>query len=153
MPQQALFLVPFAALQDKSDQYLIQQHTISISPQFKFWISPTNRDKPFSQPPTSWLQATLPCRKSLFPVPMRPSFCPICPLPNKKRSPLPKPSIPPLSQVSRQPNKRLCSRCKPLESFIWQRTDCWMISKAWAYRGDRPGSRWQRSTQRWTIDL
>ncbi|XGW00783.1 MAG: tetratricopeptide repeat protein (plasmid) [Leptolyngbya sp. BL-A-14] len=32
MPQGSLFLVPFAALQDKSDQYLIQQHTISIAP-------------------------------------------------------------------------------------------------------------------------
>jgi CHAT domain-containing protein/Flp pilus assembly protein TadD len=32
MPQESLFLVPFAALQDKTDQYLIQQHTISIAP-------------------------------------------------------------------------------------------------------------------------
>jgi CHAT domain-containing protein len=32
MPQQALFLVPFVALKDNSDQYLIQQHTISIAP-------------------------------------------------------------------------------------------------------------------------
>ncbi|WP_223805545.1 CHAT domain-containing protein [Pseudanabaena sp. UWO310] len=32
MPQSALYLVPFAALQDKSEQYLIQKHTIAISP-------------------------------------------------------------------------------------------------------------------------
>ncbi len=32
MPQNALFLVPFAALQDKADQYLIQQHTITLAP-------------------------------------------------------------------------------------------------------------------------
>ncbi len=32
MPQESLFLIPFAALQDKTDQYLIQQHTISIAP-------------------------------------------------------------------------------------------------------------------------
>ncbi|NEQ25661.1 MAG: CHAT domain-containing protein, partial [Microcoleus sp. SIO2G3] len=32
VPQDALFLVPFAALQDANGQYLIQQHTIAIAP-------------------------------------------------------------------------------------------------------------------------
>jgi len=32
LPQNELFLVPFAALQDAQDRYLIQQHTITIAP-------------------------------------------------------------------------------------------------------------------------
>ena len=32
LPQNELFLVPFAALQDDQDRYLIQQHTITIAP-------------------------------------------------------------------------------------------------------------------------
>jgi CHAT domain-containing protein len=32
LPQNELFLVPFAALQDAQDKYLIQQHTITIAP-------------------------------------------------------------------------------------------------------------------------
>ncbi len=32
LPQNELFLVPFAALQDTQDRYLIQQHTITIAP-------------------------------------------------------------------------------------------------------------------------
>ncbi|MCL1468301.1 CHAT domain-containing protein [Argonema galeatum A003/A1] len=32
VPQESLFLVPFAALQDASGKYLIEQHTISIAP-------------------------------------------------------------------------------------------------------------------------
>ncbi len=56
MPQNTLFLVPFAALQDKSDRYLIQQHTISIAPAIQV-LGLTHQQRQTLQPATNVLVA------------------------------------------------------------------------------------------------
>ena len=56
IPQGELFLVPFAALQDKSDQYLIQQHTISIAPAIQV-LGLTHQQRQALQPATNVLVA------------------------------------------------------------------------------------------------
>ena len=76
MPQASLFLVPFAALQDKSDQYLIQQHTISLAPAIQI-LALTHQQRQVLKPTTSVLvagnptmpQVTVPGVKTLLYLP------------------------------------------------------------------------------------
>jgi CHAT domain-containing protein len=52
LPQNELFLVPFAALQDAQDRYLIQQHTITIAPSIQVLaLTETKSDRLSKTPP------------------------------------------------------------------------------------------------------
>jgi len=56
MPQASLFLVPFAALQDKTDHFLIQQHTLSLAPAIQV-LGLTHQRQQALKPATSVLVA------------------------------------------------------------------------------------------------
>jgi CHAT domain-containing protein len=49
LPQNELFLVPFAALQDAQDKYFIQQHTITISPSIQVLALTETKSNPLGK--------------------------------------------------------------------------------------------------------
>ncbi|MEM7648301.1 MAG: CHAT domain-containing tetratricopeptide repeat protein, partial [Cyanobacteria bacterium P01_A01_bin.70] len=70
VPQEHLFLVPFAALQDEQGTYLIEQHTVAITPSIQVLELTSNRAAPANAPATNALIVG-------NPTPMPGSFVPL----------------------------------------------------------------------------